>query len=316
MGMEYGTIAGVDTPVSRLIQGCVMISTEDPDGAMALLDGVYECGCTAFDTALVYGGGGSETMLGRWVAARGLRRKVVIVDKGAHHSGERQRVTPEDINADVATCLERLGTDYVDLFLLHRDDPDVPVGPIVDVLNEHREAGRVRAFGGSNWTAKRVAEANEYADSKGLTGFAASSPNHSLAIPQDEPWDNCVSISGAAGAADRAWYEQTQLPVLFWSSLAGGFFSGRFSRQDADGSGDYFDDLVVKCYCTDENYDRLEWAAKVAGEQGLTVPQVALAWVLAQPMNVYPLVGCRAPSEFAANVEALGVELPADAPGA
>ena len=314
--MKYGTIAGVNKPVSRLIQGLVMISTDDPEGSMALLDGIYEQGCTTFDTALVYAGGKSETMLGRWIASRGVRDKVVILDKGAHHTAQRQRVTPEDINADVATALERLGTDYVDLFLLHRDDPAVPVGPIIEVLNEHQRAGRVRAFGGSNWTASRVAEAHEYAAARGLTPFAASSPNHSLALPADVPWDNCVSISGPAGEADRAWYARTKLPVLFWSSLAGGFFSGRFSRAAVAASEDYFDKLVVKCYCTDENFDRLEWAGRVADEMGLTIPQMALAWVLSQPMNVFPLVGCRTPAEFAANVQALDLKLPPDAPTA
>jgi len=316
MGMQYGTIAGIDKPVSRLVQGLVMISTDDPDGAMALMDGIFEQGCTTFDTAIVYGGGKSERMLGQWIASRGVRDKVVILDKGAHHNSERQRVTPEDINADVATALERLGTDYIDLFLLHRDNPAVPVGPIVEVLNEHQRAGRIRAFGGSNWTAARVAEANEYAAAHGLTPFAASSPNHSLAIPKDMPWDNCVSISGPDGKADRDWYARTQLPVMFWSSLAGGFFSGRFSREAAPPSEDYFDKLVVRCYCTDENYDRLEWAQRVAEERGLTIPQIALAWVLSQPMNVFSLVGCRSRTEFAANVEALDLKLPPDAPPA
>ncbi|MHC4717758.1 MAG: aldo/keto reductase [Planctomycetota bacterium] len=314
--MRYGTIEGIDKPVSRLIQGTVMISTDEVDSSLELLDGVYELGCTAFDTALVYGGGKSEGMLGRWVADRGVREKVVIVDKGAHHSSERRRVTPEDIADDVATSLERLGTDYVDLFLLHRDDPGVPVGPVVEALNEHLRAGRIRAFGGSNWSAGRVAEANEYADSHGLTGFAASSPNHSLAIPRDVPWEDCLSISGPAGAADRAWYSETQLPVLFWSSLAGGFFSGRFSRESPGGSGGDMDELAAKCYCTEESFDRLEWAQRVSAEQGLTLPQVALAWVLAEPMNVFALVGCWRRSEFEANIQALKVQLPADAPGA
>ncbi|KKM25317.1 hypothetical protein LCGC14_1596210 [marine sediment metagenome] len=316
--MQYADISGIDKPVSRLIQGTVMLEPDDRDGTFELLDGVFELGCTAFDTAHVYGGGKAERVLGAWVNDRGVRDKVVIVDKGAHPNADRKRVTPFDITADLHDNLARLKSDYVDLFLLHRDDPDVPVGPIVEVLNEHVQAGLIRAFGGSNWSAARVAEANEYAESHGLIGFAASSPNHSLAIPSQMPWAGCISISGPEGQPDRQWYAQAQIPVLFWSSLAGGFFSGRFSRPTTETTtettDDYFDELVQTCYCTDENFDRLEWAQRTAEQMGLSLPQVALAWVLAEPMNVFALVGCRTPEEFAANAAALDVELPADRP--
>ncbi|CAN5875957.1 hypothetical protein BH24DEI2_BH24DEI2_18400 [soil metagenome] len=178
--MNYGSVAGIDKPVSRLVQGTVMVS-EDAERGFDLLDEIYALGCTAFDTAHVYGEGDNERTVGRWLRDRGLREKIVLIGKGAHHNADRARVTPFDITADLHDSLARFKTEYIDLYLLHRDDPGVPVGPIIDTLNEHLAAGRIRAFGGSNWTHTRVAEANAYAERNALTPFAASSPNFSLA---------------------------------------------------------------------------------------------------------------------------------------
>lgn len=312
--MTYGAVAGVDKPVSRLVQGCTGISAARAEESFALLDGVYALGCNAFDTAHVYGGGDSERILGRWINERRLRDKVVVIDKGAHHSGDRKRTTPCDITVDLMDNLARLKTDHVDVWLLHRDDPDVPVGPIVETLNEHKAAGRIGAFGGSNWSARRIAEANEYAAAHGLTGFAASSPNLSLAVALDVPWDGCVSITGAAGAEDRRWYAESQLPVFSWSSLAGGFCTGRFTRDNVAAMAEGFDQRLCECYGSEENFARLDWAAGVAAEAGVEISQVALAWVFAQGMNVFALTACRTPEEMAHNIRALHLPLPDNAP--
>src|SRR5690606_27782491 len=127
--------------------------------------------------------------------------------------------TPYDITADLFDSLARMQTDYIDIYLLHRDDPDVPVGPIVEILNEHHQAGRIHAFGGSNWSHERIREANEYAAAHGLTPFVASSPNFSLAEQIQEPWAGCLSIGGRKGAAARDWYRQNQIALFTWSSL-------------------------------------------------------------------------------------------------
>jgi aryl-alcohol dehydrogenase-like predicted oxidoreductase len=193
--------------------------------------------------------------------------------------------------------------------LLHRDDPGVPVGPIVEVLNEHLAAGRIHVFGGSNWTPERIQAANEYAAAHGLVPFAASSPNFSLAEQVREPWPNCISISGPQGEAVRAWYGQNEMPLFTWSSLAGGFFSGRFTRDNLDSFETYLDKLCVESYCYEDNFKRLDRARQLAEEKGLTLPQVALAYVLSQPLNIFALVGCQSGAEFKANMEASQVRL-------
>lgn len=312
MPMKYGQVAGIGKPVSRLVQGCTGISLKNPGPSAELLDAVFALGCTAFDTALVYGGGDSERMLGKWIADRGLREKVVVITKGAHHNADRKRVTSFDIAADLHDSLARMKTPYVDLYLLHRDDPDVPVGPIVEALNEQRAAGRIRAFGGSNWGHQRLAQANEYAQKHGLTGFAASSPNFCLAVQREPPWAGCVSISGPDQRDARQWYRRTQMPIFSWSSLGGGFLSGAFSRANRDSMTGPNEQATLKVYGSDESFDRLEWAQKVAAELGLAVPQAALAWIFNQGLDVYALTACRTGQEMADNIRALEAKLPAN----
>jgi aryl-alcohol dehydrogenase-like predicted oxidoreductase len=309
MPMRYGTVPGVDKRISRLVQGTVMIDTVERERSFALLDGVFAQGGTTFDTAHGYGQGEAERALGDWIASRGLRNQVVIITKGAHHNKDRRRVTPFDITSDLHDSLARLKTDFIDLYLLHRDDPAVPVAGIVEVLNAHHRAGKIGAFGGSNWTVARIQEANAYARANGLQPFVASSPNFSLAIQTHAPWDNCVSISGPAAKAERDWYTVAKMPLFTWSSLAGGFFSGRFRRDNLDQFTSYLDRLCVEVYCVEDNFRRLDRVRTLAEERGATIPQIATAYVVSQPLNIFAIVGCQTPAEFAANVAALDLEL-------
>jgi aryl-alcohol dehydrogenase-like predicted oxidoreductase len=307
--MKYGKIPGIEKRVSRLVQGTVMVKSQEIEKSFALLDAVWELGCTTFDTAAVYGTGDNERTVGRWIAERGIREKVVLIGKGAHPNADRKRVTPFDITSDIHDSLARFKTEYIDLYLLHRDDPSAPVGPIVQVLNEHKKAGRIRAFGGSNWSHERVREANAYAASHGLEGFVASSPNFSLAEQAKEPWAGCLTISGAQGEAARQWYAKGKLALFTWSSLAGGFFSGRFRRDNLASFDTYLDKLCVECYCVERNFQRLDRARELAREKDLSVAQVALAYVRNQPLNIFALVGCASGGEFRENIDALDVKL-------
>jgi aryl-alcohol dehydrogenase-like predicted oxidoreductase len=312
MPMEYGTIAGVNKPLSRIVQGTIPLSTSRMAESFDLLDGVYEAGCRTFDTAQNYGNGDCERVLGSWIADRGVRDQVVILGKGAHPIDGRKRVTPEDIAEDLAGSLERLQTNFIDMYVLHRDDLDVPVGPIVEALNKHQAEGKIGIFGGSNWSVDRIKEANRYADEHGLKGFPISSPNFSLAVQIKAPWAGCLSISGEAGAADRAWYAEQGIPIFPWSSLAGGFFSGRFERDNLDTFTAPLDRLCVECYCSEENFMRLDRVKEIAARNGASIPQIAMSYVHSQPMSVFALVGCQKPSEFVDNVGALGHKLSQD----
>jgi len=304
----YGKVAGIDKDISRLVMGIEVARRPDGGEPFPLMDGLFELGATAFDTAHVYGERAERT-LGRWIAERGVREQVVIVGKGAHPVADRHRVTPEGIATDLRESLDRLGTDYIDLYLLHRDNPAVPVGPIVEALNEQRDAGLIRAFGGSNWTHGRLQEANEYAETHGLTPFAASSPNYSLAEQIEEAWAGCLSIGGAGGADARAWYRRTQMPVLAWSSMGRGFLSGRITRDSYERTKDTLDEALRRGFCHEINFRRLDRAIELAQQKGVSVAQIAMAFITSQGLNVFPICACMDPRELEENVAALEMEL-------
>jgi 1-deoxyxylulose-5-phosphate synthase len=307
--MEYGHIEGVSKPISRLVQGTIMVSSAKLEESFALLDAIFAEGCTTFDTAHVYGNGDDERTVGRWIRERGIRDQVVVLGKGAHHNSDRQRVTPFDIEADLHDSFARFGFDFIDIYILHRDDPSQPVGPIVEVLNEYQAKGQIGVFGGSNWSHERIEAANEYAYAHNLKPFAVSSPNFSLANQHQPPWPNCISIAAEQGKSAREWYGAHDVALFTWSSLAGGFFSGRFRRDNLESFDSYFDKLAVSSYCYEDNFQKLERAEQLAQERGLTLPQIALAYVMSQPLNIFALVGCNNVGEFRDNVAALSLKL-------
>ncbi len=292
--MSYGQIAGVDKAVSRLVMG-VDNQTAMPHAAV-MFDDFFARGGTCFDTAYIYGDGACERILGHWIENRGLRERVVILDKGAH----TPFCTPDDLTRQLEQSLDRLRTDYVDLYVMHRDNPDVPVGEFVDVLNMHRQAGRMRAFGVSNWTIERIEAAQEYARTHGLTPIAAVSNNFSLARMVEPPWDGCLSASDDTW---RDWLTRTLLPLLPWSSQARGFFTGR-ARPD-----DRSDPELARCWYSEDNFARLARAESMARERGVPTITIALAYVLCQPFPTFPLIGPRALSETRTSFGALDTVL-------
>ena len=286
--------------LSRLALGTLWFTPDRQSDVSKLLDAWVELGGDTIDTAHVYGKGDAERALGQWLRARpDLRERLVIVSKGAHPDGDVVRVTPEDITSDLHDTIERLGGP-VDLYLLHRDDPSKPVGPLVEVLDGHRRAGQIRAYGASNWTPERIEEANAYASAHGLAPFCLSSTHLSLATQNAEQWPGALS---AADPATRSWHERTQMPLLAWSAQASGFFTGRFAR-DRDADPD-----IEAVYFSDDNWERLDRARTLADRLGSTANEVALAWVLAQWFPVQALIGPHSVQQLRASVGATELEL-------
>ena len=305
--MKYEKLTGIDKPVSRLVFGTMIINSKEIEKSFKLLDEAVEIGYTTLDTAHAYP---SEWAIGQWLESRQAREKVVIISKGAHPNPDRERVTPFDITSDLHDSLARLRTDYIDIYLLHRDDLSKPVGPIVEILNEHYKAGKIRSFGGSNWTHERIQEANDYAAAHDLVPFTSSSPHYSLAEQVEEPWaPGCLAISGPDGAAAQAWYAKNQMPVFAYSSLARGFFSGRITRQLFAENKEAIDPACLQAYCHEQNFQRLDRAIQMAADKGISVPEVALAYIINQPFNVFPLVGAANRDEMMANLKVLDIKL-------
>lgn len=307
--MKFGLVTGISSPISRLVQGTIQVVNNDDTVGFGQMDAAWEAGINCLDTAAVYGGGANDKFVGRWMKARNNRDRVVVLAKGAHHSDLRKRVTPYDIASDLHDSLVRLQTEYIDLYVLHRDDESVPVAPIVDTLSGFVREGKIRAFGGSNWSIERLIEANRYAAETGQTPFAVSSPNFSLVDQIKEPWSGCVTISGPANQPVRDAYARLGMPLFTWSSLAGGFLSGRFNRSNVDGFTGYFDKLAVECYSTEDNFRRLDRAVEIAERRGLTLPQVGIAYVLSYPLDTFAIVGSANLEELSSNVAAMDVTL-------
>ncbi|HEX2501936.1 MAG TPA: aldo/keto reductase [Methylomirabilota bacterium] len=280
--------------LSRLVLGTAAYEDAPLDVALDVFDTFRDLGGNVVDTGREYGN--AEPIVGRWLSERGLDQEIVVLTKGAHHDKDtgRKRVNPAEITQDLEASLRALARPSIDVYCLHRDDPEAPVGPILEVLNQHRRAGLIRALGASNWSTARLEEAARYAARHDLEDFAGSSPGLSLAAPQEAPWPGSVTIHERQA---RAWYERRQLPVFAWASLAGGFFAGVRSPD------------VLRVYENADNRERLDRARTLAARKGATASQVALAWVLHQPFPTYALVGPRSVAELRESVAALDLAL-------
>jgi aryl-alcohol dehydrogenase-like predicted oxidoreductase len=254
------------------------------DDLDSLYDSFREAGQNFFDSAHVYsfwlpgGSGASERALGDIVRHRGDRANVVLATKGGHpamnggYDRPERYLSPQVIARDVADSLDRLGVDAIDLYFLHRDDPRVPVGEIVDLLNEHVGSGRLREIGASNWTSARIEEANGYAAARGLRAFVASQVKFSLATanPGKDP------IVPPFDTTEIAWHQRSGLPVCAYSpTAAGGFAAGEMKGG----------------WINPPSLARLAVAKQIAAEIGASAHQVALAWLLQQEFTVIPLLG-------------------------
>jgi len=290
MAMQFASIEGLRRVVPRLIQGTLRLARLTDSDAFALLDSLYAEGLRAFDTAPVYGAGRAEALLSAWIRARRVRDSLVIIDKGAHPNGPGNRVTPTDIAADVTSSVAVLGTN-IDLYLLHRDDPGVPVDEIVDALNQHCRAGLIDAFGASNWTHSRIEEANAYARRTGQRGFVASSPELNLCEPV-RTWPGCLSIGGPSALAARAWYRESQLPVLAWSPVAGGFLGGAFTRESCQAPQTPYLRRVCEFYGSEANFARFERLRELAARKNLPLAVAAVGYVASLSLNVFAVAGC------------------------
>ena len=292
--MKFGDITGVALPISRVVMG-VDNETFSPVVA-ALWDDFFEHGGNCFDTAYIYQSGVCEKALGDWIQARNTRNQVVLISKGGH----TPECFPGPISRQHHASLDRLQTDYVDLYMLHRDNSEVPVGEFVDVLNEHLKNGSMKAIGASNWSLSRIQEFNDWAKKNGKTGFAAISNQLSLARMIAPPWAGCLS---ANDPAMLAWLHQTQTALLPWSSQGRGFFlpsTAPNHREDSE---------LVRCWYSDENFRRLERARELAEKKDVLPIHIALAYVLHQPFSTFPLIGPRTIHEIRSSLRGLDVEL-------
>lgn len=269
--------------------------------ASLTLDAFYEAGGNLFDTAYVYGAGRTEAIFGDWHTSRNVpREEIVLIGKGAHSP----LCYPDMIAKQLDQSLERLKTDYVDAYFMHRDNLEVPVREFVDAMDAEVRRGRIRGiFGGSNWTRERMDEAAAYAAKNGKQAPAALSNNFSLAEMLDPIWAGCVAASDDEW---KAWLQSRQIPNFAWSSQGRGFFTDRAGRDKHD------DEEIVRVWYSDRNFVRRDRAIELAQKLGRHPIHIALAYVIAQPFPVIPLIGPRTIAELEDSLSALDIKLTAE----
>ena len=288
--MRYRDFAGKRTAV--IVMGSVPFGVSIPEAqAFEFMDAYYEMGGNFIDTARVYGDfardipGIAEEVIGRWLAARHNREQITLGTKGGHprlQTMHTSRLDRTSLESDLADSLNALQTDYLDVYWLHRDDEALPVGGILETLNRFVADGKVRLLGASNWTAARIAEANEYAAAHGLAGFGANQPQFSLARQMIVEDDTLVQMD----AATHAFHVRTGLPCVCFSSQAKGFFT----KLNLEGEA-VLSDKARRRFQSPENmaiYDRL---CALSRETGHSVNALALAYLTCQPFDTYPIAG-------------------------
>ncbi|TCR00622.1 aldo/keto reductase [Neorhizobium sp. JUb45] len=268
--------------------------------ASLTLDAFYEAGGNLFDTAFVYGAGKTESIFGDWHTSRNVpREEIVLIGKGAHSP----LCYPDIIAKQLDQSLQRLKTDYLDIYFMHRDNPDIPIGEFVDAIDAEVKRGRIRGiYGGSNWTRERLDAAIDYAKKNGKAAPAALSNNFALAEMLDPIWPGCVTSSTAEW---KNWLNERQIPNFAWSSQGRGFFTDRAGRDKRD------DAEIVRCWYSDSNFERRDRAIELAQKRGCSPIHIALAYVIAQSFPVIPLIGPRTVGELEDSLSALAIELSA-----
>jgi predicted dehydrogenase/aryl-alcohol dehydrogenase-like predicted oxidoreductase len=297
-GMRKRKLPGIAQEASVIALGGANFETFTQ--AAILCDAYYERGGNVLDSAWVYGAGKCDKLLGDWLQARGVRRDMILIGKGAHSP----LVYPDVIGRQLTESLDRLQTDFIDVYFMHRDNPDVPVGEFVDAMDAEVKAGRIGIYGGSNWTRERMDGAFAYAEKNGKKFPGALSNNFSLAEMVNPVWGGVLAGSDDAW---KTWLRKRQIPDFAWSSQARGFFTERAGPEKRD------DPELVNAWYSDKNFARRARAIELAKRLGKQPIHVALAYCLWQDFPVVPLIGPLALQELEDSLEALDITLsPAD----
>lgn len=280
--MEYCTLGTTDLEVSRIGLGCVTFGREiDRDAAFAVMDRAVEHGITLFDTAEVYAGGRSEEIVGAWLRERSARGKVLIATKVAG------TLTRARVVESAHASLRRLGVEMIDLFQLHRWDPDVPLDETLSALDTLVRTGAVRAVGCSNYAAWQLCKALWRQDIHGWRPFAATQLNYNLVA-------RAIEGELLPLCADQG------LGVLTYSPLAAGFLTGKYRSGSPIPAGTRFamapghDEL----YFSERNFRILAELHACAEAWGVALPRMALAWVFGRPGITSVLAGARSPEQI------------------
>ena len=303
--MLYSRLGNTGLIVSRLSLGTMTFTSGDSGAiaktnaadAQAMVDRAIDAGINFFDTADVYAGGESETMLGQLLGRR--RHDVVIATKAGWRSGEalnRSGLSATHLHWSIDASLKRLGTDHVDVYIAHRDDANTPLEETLAALDAIVRAGKARYLGVSNWSAWKVAAALELQRANGWAPFSHVQMMYSLLGRGIE--HEVLPMMSRYG-----------LGLTAWSPLAGGFLSGKYTRETLTDPDNRLSGFDMIPFDKDKGFALVETLREIGGPHGASVAQAALAWVLANPAVSSVIIGASKLAQLEDNIAAANIAL-------
>ena len=310
--MKYDLIKGLDKKISKLIMG--NDNQTDFDQASKLWDHWIEVGGNAFDNAHIYGGGSMETLLGKWHRKRNNLDEIVIIAKGAH----TPNCNPKSLSKQLTESLDRLQTDCADIYIMHRDNLDIPVDEFIDVLNQEKQKGRIKIFGGSNWTLDRFKNGNKWAISKNKEPLSILNNNLALCKMINPLWSGCIS-SNDNEILD--YLEKTNVAHLSWSSQGRGYFlpdeltkkiEEQITKSESWRQPGEHSSGPLSCFDSEENRERKNRANSLGKTMNTTGQNIAGAWPLSLKFPSFALIGPRNIEEINSSLNNLNINLSDD----
>jgi len=305
--MEFRPLGRTGVKVSSLCLGCMMFGGKTaPDDSYAIIDRAIDEGFNFIDTANVYSIGRSEEVTGEALKRNGRRNHIVLATKVHGVMGNEdpnmQGNTRRHIIEQCEASLRRLQTDWIDLYQIHRPQPDVPIDETLRALDDLVRAGKVRYLGSSTFAAWQLVESLWVSKELGLNRFICEQPPYNLLDRRIER--ELLPMARTYGFA-----------VIPWSPLAGGLLTGKYQRGEEPPEGARFGDQSNPIYrrrLNDRIYDVVDGLKPIAEEKGCTLSQLSLAWVMQQPGVTSPIIGPRTMEQYEDNMGALKVEIGED----
>jgi aryl-alcohol dehydrogenase-like predicted oxidoreductase len=282
VALGCGNFGGVGSAPAFFGQGLTQ------DQAFELMDAAWEFGLTHFDTADAYGGGRSETAIGRWIASRGVRPQLTTKTYNPMRAGGDHGLEPERIARQLRASLERLGVDHVELYLAHDFDPDVPLPETLGAFEQARAGGAIGAYGVSNFTAAQL-------DASLAAGAPSAVQNsYSLLVRRQE--QDVLALCAERGVS-----------YLAFSPLAGGWLTGKYRRGEPFPAGSRMTQRPEPYheFVRGPIFDALDRLAAIAADRGISMGGLALAWLLADERVGQIVIGPGRPDHLRVVGEAL-----------
>ena len=297
--LKNNTLDDLEKDASRLAFGCD--NQTSSLHAFTMFDHFYGAGGRIFDTAYIYNNGKGDKYLGDWINSRQLEDKIIVLGKVAH----TPECEPKFIKPQIIESLQRLNIEKLDIFCLHRDNPEVPVAEFIDALNEIKDEGLINLIGASNWGLERFSEAQDYAQASKREAFKVLSNNFSLAEMIDPVWPGCVGVND-----DYINYLIENKIMLFpWSSQARGFF---IKKKEVT-SNEHFSNPSLeeekRVWHDERNLKRRAKCFEMAKQKNVEPIQIALAYVLHKSSLIFPLIGPRTIFETNSSIKATQILL-------